>query len=353
MDATGLPIYRGHSVGDLRTVELGEWRERQCNAAFTELAGQEGITEGRIEEIPPGKSLPPLRLAVDELVYVVSGQGICTVATEGRPKKTFEWQKFSLFLLPGGVTHQFTNMQGDQPARLLHYSYMPLAMSLIMDRELLFNPPHETPDRIYNDDNPYAEAQLKLGRGWGTRNMRQVWTGNFFPDMRGWDKLNNLSGRGAGGASVMMRYPGSEVSSHMSVFPPGTYKKGHRHGPGRIIVIPEGEGFSIMWEEGHEKVIVPWQEASMFVPPDRWFHQHFNLGGTPARYLALHPPPQFYGRSEQVEDRERDQIEYPDEDPFVRNYFEEELAKRGNKTLMPDECYKDYNYTFAAAIAGD
>jgi hypothetical protein len=73
---------------------------------------------------------------------------------------------------------------------------------------------------------------------------------------------------------------------------------------------------------------VPWHEASCFVPPNKWFHQHFNAGGEPARYLALHPPMQFHGHAEKVEDRAKDQIEYVNEDPWVREKFEGELEAR-------------------------
>jgi hypothetical protein len=142
----------------------------------------------------------------------------------------------------------------------------------------------------------------------------------------------------------MIKFPGSEMSCHMSVFPARTYKKAHRHGPGRVIVIPGGEGYSVMWQEGQEKILVPWHEASLFVPPGKWFHQHFNLGAEPARYLAFHPPLQFHGYAEKVEDRARDQIEYPNEDPWVREYFESELAKRGLTSLMPERAYQDPTY---------
>ena len=39
-----------------------------------------------------------------------------------------------------------------------------------------------------------------------------------------------------------------------------------------------------------------------------------------------------------------DQIEYADEEPWVREKFEEELAKRGVTSLMPDGAYKDRDY---------
>jgi len=134
---------------------------------------------------------------------------------------------------------------------------------------------------------------------------------------------------------------------HMSVFQARTYKKAHRHGPGRVIIIPAGEGYSVLWEEGSEKIVVPWHEGSVFVPPNRWFHQHFNVGAAPARYLALHPLPQFSGHAEKVQDRVRDLVEYPDEEPWIREKFEEQLAQRGLTSLMPEEAYQNQAYEWA------
>ncbi|HZT06838.1 MAG TPA: cupin domain-containing protein [Chloroflexota bacterium] len=353
LDTVGLPVHRGFFVEDLRTVPVAPWEERECGAAFIQLSGQEGVSEARVCEVPPGATLPPLKMGVDEAVYVAAGVGLATVwADEGGPKTTFEWQPRSLFFIPRNYTCQLSNARGHQPARLLHYNYLPLAMSMIQEVDHFINNPHGRAPASPTDGEMYAEARaVELKNAADTR--RKFWYGNFFPDMQAWDKLESLRSRGAGGQSVLMGFPHSEMSAHMSVFPSRTYKKAHRHGPGRVIVIPGGEGFSVMWVEGEEQVLVPWHEASMFVPPDRWFHQHFNVGAEPARYLALHPMRQFIGHGEQVEDLARDQIEYTAEAPWIRQHFEEELAKRGITSLMPPDVYVDPEYEWKAPGGGD
>ncbi|MGH7928437.1 MAG: cupin domain-containing protein, partial [Candidatus Binatia bacterium] len=57
-----------------------------------------------------------------------------------------------------------------------------------------------------------------------------------------------------------------------------------------------------------------------------------------------------HGHAEKVEDRAKDQIEYPNEDPFVRRKFEEELGKRGIKSEMPAECYTNPDYAWSKAM---
>jgi oxalate decarboxylase/phosphoglucose isomerase-like protein (cupin superfamily) len=352
MRSVGIPVHTGFFIPDLRTAELGWWEDRGCQAAFIQLMGQEGIIEARISEIPPGETLPAFKLSVDEVVYVVQGRGLTSVGgANGSVSKTVEWDKHSLFLLPRNQVHQFSNTSGLQAARLLHYNYLPLAMTTVPDPEFFFNNPYTSLEGMnLSGDEFYSQAREEPARD-GIGRRRFIWFGNFFPDLRSWDRLEANTVRGAGGHSVYMQFPGSEMSSHMSVFAPQLYKKAHRHGPGRVIVIPSGEGFSILWEQGKEKIVVPWQEGSAFVPPNRWFHQHFNAGGDRARYLALHPPNQFRGYTdEKVQDLSNDQIEYADEEPWIRAKFEEELASRGLKSLMPEEVYrqKDYQWDYNA-----
>src|SRR5262249_60398631 len=58
------------------------------------------------------------------------------------------------------------------------------------------------------------------------------------------------------------------------------------------------------------------------------------------------PPRQFRGHAGKIEDRAKDMIEYVDEDPWIREKFESELAKGGLTTLMPQDAYtvKSYNW---------
>ena len=143
-----------------------------------------------------------------------------------------------MFLVPHNYTHQFSNMQGDKPVRLLQYSYMPLTLSGVRDANLIFGNSYEGSD-IQNEMDFYSEAKMisqdTLDESWG---RRAYWYGNFFPDMRAWDKLDANVRRGAGGRSVYIQFADSEMSCHMSVFDARLYKKAHRHGPGRVIVIP-------------------------------------------------------------------------------------------------------------------
>ena len=117
-----------------------------------------------------------------------------------------------------------------------------------------------------------------------------------------------------------------------------------------------------MWpEQGADKVVIPWHEGSVFVPPNNWWHQHFDPGSAPARYLALHAPTGMptgnayftNSKGEKLtvahEDDPANQIEYPDEDPWIRKKFEEDLAKSGLKSLMPDEAYRDRHFKWRYA----
>ena len=78
----------------------------------------------------------------------------------------------------------------------------------------------------------------------------------------------------------------------------------------------------------------------MVVPPNMWFHQHFNTGTTPARYLAFKHEGVAIRNSQGVPKAwisrriGGDQIDYADEQPVVRQLFAEALAQHGLTSNM-------------------
>ena len=59
---------------------------------------------------------------------------------------------------------------------------------------------------------------------------------------------------------------------------------------------------------------------------------------------------QFIGKAEDESgDAKESNSNYPDEEPWNREYFVEQLAKRGLKSDMPDEAFQDPDYVFKVA----
>ena len=91
-------------------------------------------------------------------------------------------------------------------------------------------------------------------------------------------------------------------------------------------------------------VRVDWDHGVVFAPPDGMFHQHFNAGPEPARYLAIAMGSMRYpllaekravwlGMDVSVKDGGK-QIEYEDQNAKVHPTYLEALAKHGAKSKM-------------------
>jgi hypothetical protein len=143
-----------------------------------------------------------------------------------------------------------------------------------------------------------------------------------------------FSTKGPGMKHVEIELSSNTLSGHISESPVGVYKKAHRHGPGAYIITLKGRGYSLMWPEGQDWKRFDWGPFSMMSPPNRWFHQHFNLGKEPIRQLALKGWGQKYpigGWEQMFKSTEAggDMIEFEDEDPAIRAMYVDELKKEG------------------------
>ena len=342
----GIRVVEGMYCPDVSAVELAPWPRKGCDGAVLNFDGFKANPLGNdihLIEMAPGKSSNPERHMYEEIVYVHSGRGATSIWNDEKNKQSFEWGPGSLFAIPLNANFQHFNGSGNEPARLLGLTTAAAVLRQFhWNEEFIYNCPVAFSDR-YGDDSNYYNAE---GVMWRNRN-NHIWESNFVPDAAGM-KLFEWKERGGGGRNIMLQMGEGNLVAHISQFQSGTYKKAHRHGAGAYLYILGGSGFSLVWPEGGDRIKADWKTGSIFMAGaggGEWFHQHFNSGVDPARYLALrggHYGSFKYGSTTRAEWRGADvsvkdggmQLEYEDEDPEVHHIFEEELAVHGATCRM-------------------
>jgi mannose-6-phosphate isomerase-like protein (cupin superfamily) len=333
----GVPIVSGFYVEDLNELEVKPWARKGGKGAFVNLEGTGGVNDTHVVEIEPGGTSTPERHLYEEMVYILSGRGSTSIWYDEAHKQTFEWRTGSLFAIPLNANYQHFNASGLQPARYMAVTNAPTVMRLFHNSDFIFNTPYAFTDR-YSGDSNYFSGEGKLYK-------RRIWETNFVADTHNM-QLHEWKERGGGGTNVMLELAQNTMGAHISQFQIGTYKKAHRHGPGAHVIILDGVGFSLLWQEGDaDYKKCDWKPNSVVVPPENWFHQHFNTGPQPARYLALRfsgikfrPMNRPDGRTTEGADVSVKlggwQIEYEDEDFRIHQIFEDDCRKHGGVCRM-------------------
>ncbi|MDF1555479.1 MAG: cupin domain-containing protein [Deferrisomatales bacterium] len=331
----GLDIIGAHYIQNLHTVALKPWPRRGGAGVYINHEASRTSNDCYVCEIPPGKQLEPQRQLFEEMIYVLDGRGSTTVWNEAGKRVTFEWQAGALFAIPLNTWHQHFNGSGQKPARYVAVTNAPMVINLYESPEFVFGTAFDFPSRFAGEPDYFSKKAEQKGLLLDT---------NFVADAIALT-LISAKERGAGGGHIRFRLANGSMNSHISQFPVGTYKKAHAHGPGAHVIILSGEGYSLMWPEGDKPRRYDWQEGSMVVPPNMWYHQHFNTGATPARYMAFKHEVVSIRNAQGVPKAwiskrvGGDQIDYADEDRSIREGFAEELKKRNIPTNM-EEAYQ-------------
>ncbi len=337
----GLPVTEDYGV-DLFKVPTADWPRYGCKGAAVHLKGRCDFSNMFLFEIAPGATTVLQKHLYEDVYYVLEGHGSTQVEFVDGHKHTFEWGPKSLFAVPLNAKHRHFNGSGRERALLVSTTSMPMVMNIFHNEKFIFDNDFDFLERVGKEKYYAGEGDLIT-----VRPGQHMWETNFIPDVANLE-LKAWGNRGAGGTSIMFVLADSSMHSHTSEMPVGTYKKGHRHGPGFHVMCTAGHGYSLLWFDGEKDFLrIDWKHGVVFPPADQQFHQHFNTSREPARYLAtgvggvrypltkqkrrsmigLEPGVQGAVATSQKEGG--DQIEYEDQDPRIHRIWLAEMKKNG------------------------
>lgn len=365
MEEEGIPIVRGIGVYDIRELTLAPWKRLGGNGSFIALDGLLGIKGMYVIEVPAGGALLPEKHLYEEFFIVFEGRGSTEVWAEGSSKKqAFEWQPGTYFNAPLNTWHRLVNASSS-PALLLAATNAPPIMDIFPNRQFLFENPTVVPGRYNEDDEDYFKPKDELVPH--PEHKRAWLRSNVYPDIFNCElPLDNQ--RAPGYRRIQPGFAGMEHGGNgfIAQYPVGRYSTAHGHGSGAVLVCLRGEGYSFNWrmslgtrpwEEGKgEQVNVQrYKQGGMVAAApggENWFHQHFGVakdvfrvinysGGPTPRLVEGRAGDEVIMGNANIEDGGRT-VDYPREDPFVRNMYEGELRRVGGAFNMPEDVYRGH-----------
>ena len=334
----GVPIHEGFAL-DLLAVETRPWPRFGVDGAIIHVSGRGDFMTVFLLEIPPGGKTTPQKHLFEASFTVLAGGGLAAIEGYAGEPHQFEWGTHSVFAPPLNMRYQLFNASGSVPARIAISCNLPAVLNLFHNETFVFENNGVFPDRVGGQGHFAGEGEFIA-----VRPGKNMWETNFVPDVSRF-QLRSWADRGKGASHIQLILANSVMHSHISEMPVGSYKKAHRHGPDAHIYIISGEGYSLLFNQGDKDFIrVDWRPGWVFAPPDMMFHQHFNGGATPVRYIAFvqgnvrYPLMQsrrnvYAGVDKSVKEGGH-QIEYADQDPRIHRIFVEELAKKGIEPRM-------------------
>ena len=333
LEMEGVRVITDFAFEDLNTVELGPWPRKGGRGAVINIPYDDLPKDAHIIELDPRATSEPEHHLYELMIYTLSGRGSTTVWYDKARSQSFEWSAGAVFSIPLNAWYEISNGSGVEPARYIAVTEAPVAMRHYRNLDFVLNNPCVFEERMRADQFD----------GVGKMYKNRAWDTSFIPDVLK-AALYDRKIRGGGARNVYMEMAQNNMHGFISQFEAGTYKNGHRHGPGAHLFILSGTGYTLFWQEGGEYRKSDWKPGAMLiVPTDNCFHQHFATGGEPVRYMAfLGGGRRFGSLSESHENTPAArsieeggwQVEYKNEDPYIHQLFERELANNGAPCRM-------------------
>ncbi|HLH26003.1 MAG TPA: cupin domain-containing protein [Chloroflexota bacterium] len=368
MEEEGIPIVTGIGVYDTRELNLGPWKRLGGKGAFLNLDGLEGVKGMFVVEVPPGGALNPERHMYDEFFLVVEGRGSTEVWREGDKKRqVFEWQPGTLFMAPINAWHQLVNAT-NSPALLIASNNAPPIMNIYQSRSFIFDNPYDFRDRYdMGEDFFKPKTDLEADEVRGRAAMRS----NVFPDIKNCAlPLDNQ--RAPGYRRIQPYFSGflrdAATGGFIAEYPSGRYSKAHYHLSGAVLVCLKGAGYTFNWPvelgpqpwqagKGDQVKIQEYKDGGLVAAAPgggSWFHQHFAVSKEPFRVINYWGGPVAHwggifdepgagevkaGNLFGIHEGGRT-IMYWEEDPYIREYYQQRLKEVGVEFTMPESTFQ-------------
>lgn len=355
-----IPIFEDVGCYDCKQLPRGRWDWMGGDATFIQTSGTQNRTGMFVLEVPARGATNPIRHMYEERYVVLEGRGSTEVWTESaKTPQSFEWQQWSCFAIPLNCSFRLVNASST-PAVLIAVNMAPVIINQFQDLDFVFNNSYEFKSR-YSPDAEYFKPKEQLST---QIEGRALLRSNLIPDVaNAYLPLDN--NRGPGYRWFAPSQAGNTMlEGFVAQYPTGRYSKAHYHESGAVLVCLAGKGYSYTWpkdlgprpwEGGFSDQVKrqdygPGGMISAAPAGGNWFHQHFAISNSPFRVFN------YTGgvRGIRAGGREGERIAgigaeigqggralgYHEEDPYIREYYQQRLAEEGAKFDMPEEVYK-------------
>lgn len=278
-----IPVAEVAAIDNVATAALRPWPQKGEGVRGLYLRLEDDhVTDARLLEIPAGGSTAAERHLYEKGVYFLGGPGHTVFETPGAAARRVDWREGSLLSIPLNTRYRHFN-DGAAPVRLLAVTSFPFVLNSFGNLDFVQRNEFVFSDR-YDGGADYFERELYTADDWLDT--------HFVEDIRD-SEVSAMAIRGAGNRVMHWNMAGNQMLSlHVSEIPPGSYKRAHRHSNSSPFLLLSGEGYTLAWPARgeHQRRRVDWQAGTFFAPPPYWYHQHFNPGSAPARYLSINTP---------------------------------------------------------------
>lgn len=255
IDAEGAPVATGRSINLFET-QLAAWARFGMDGAACHVTGRCDFLSVFVFELKPGQASQPVRKVYEECVYALAGYGKTIITLSDGRKIEIEWAPGIAFAAPVNATCVHIADAG-APARLVSFNDLRYLMGLYRNEDFLFHnsaPMSKRQNEAVAEGLSVSAARMDLGAA----------------------------------AKGSVALAAGSIGCDITELAAGDADLATRQMQGAHMLCLSGSGFTLSFDsESSPLERVDWAPGVLVGLPSMSFHQHFNAGDTPARFMKV------------------------------------------------------------------